>query len=65
LDHRLFWEAMDRFGEEDLRLIEAKLGRRMVTEFGLGLSGLVPDMTNFAMFIGSGNDRALIAQRGN
>jgi transposase len=36
----------------------------MVTEFGLDLSGLVLDMTNFATFIDSGNDRAPIAQRG-
>jgi transposase len=64
LDHRRFWEAMDRLGEDDLRLIEAERGKRMVTEFGLGLSGLVLDMTNFATFIDSGNDRAPIAQRG-
>jgi hypothetical protein len=64
LDHRRFWEAMDRLGEDDLRLIEAEWGKRMVTEFGLGLSGLVLDMTNFATFIDSGNDRAPIAQRG-
>ena len=39
-------------------------GRRMVTEFGLDLSGLVLDMTNFATFIDTGNDQAPIAQRG-
>jgi transposase len=64
LDHRRFWEAMDRLSEDDLRLIEAELGKRMVTEFELGPSGLVLDMTNFATFIDSGNDRAPIAQRG-
>jgi transposase len=64
LDHRRFWEAMDRLDEDDLRRIEAELGRRMVTEFGLDLSGLVLDMTNFATFIDSGNERAPIAQRG-
>ena len=36
----------------------------MVTEFGLDLSGLVLDMTNFATYIDSTNDRAPIAQRG-
>jgi transposase len=64
LDHRRFWDAMDRLGEGDLRRIETALGRRMVGEFGLDLSGLVLDMTNFATFIDSTNDRAPIAQRG-
>jgi transposase len=64
LDHRRFWEAMDRLGEQQLRMVEAELGRRMVVEFGLDLSGLVVDMTNFATFIDSANDRAPIAQRG-
>ena len=64
LDHRRFWEAMDRLGEADLAAIEAELGRRMVAEFNLDLSGLVLDMTNFATFIDSSNDAAPIAQRG-
>jgi len=64
LDHRRFWEAMDRLGEADLVAIEAELGRRMVTEFDLDLSGLVLDMTNFATFIDSANEAAPIAQRG-
>jgi len=64
LDHRRFWEAMDRLSEGDLRVIETELGRRMVSEYGLDLSGLVLDMTNFATFIDTGNDRAPIAQRG-
>ena len=64
LDHRRFWDAMDALSQADLRAIETELGRRMVTEFGLDLSGLVLDMTNFATFIDSGNDRAPIAQRG-
>jgi transposase len=64
LDHRRFWDAMDVLSQADLAAIEAELGRRMVTEFGLDLSGLVLDMTNFATFIDSANDRAPIAQRG-
>jgi transposase len=64
LDHRRFWKAMDRLGEADLRTIETELGRRMVGEFGLDLSGLVLDMTNFATFIDSTNEAAPIAQRG-
>ncbi|MPZ83968.1 MAG: IS1634 family transposase [Actinophytocola sp.] len=64
LDHRRFWDAMDRLGINELQAVEAELGRRMVTEFGLDLSALVLDMTNFATFIDSANDRAPIAQRG-
>jgi transposase len=64
LDHRRFWDAMDVLSQADLAAIETELGRRMVTEFGVDLSGLVLDMTNFATFIDSGNDRAPIAQRG-
>jgi len=64
LDHRRFWDAMDRLGEMQLREIETRLGRAMVTEFGLDLSGLALDMTNFATFIDTGNERAPIAQRG-
>ena len=64
LDHRRFWDAMDRLDEAALRAIETELGRRIVTEFGLDLSGLVLDMTNFATYIDSTNDRAPLAQRG-
>ena len=64
LDHRRFWEAMGRLGEADLHTIETELGRRIVTEYDLDLSGLILDMTNFATYIDSGNAKAPIAQRG-
>jgi len=64
LDHRRFWKAMDRLDEPALRAVESELGRRIVAEFDLDLSGLVLDMTNFATFIDSTNTRAPIAQRG-
>ena len=64
LDHRRFWDAMDTLSAADLRDIERTLGRRMVEVFNLDLSALVLDMTNFATFIDSANDRAPIAQRG-
>ncbi len=64
LDHRRFWDAMDHLSTADLRAIETELGRRMVQRFALDLSGLVLDMTNFATFIDSTNDKAPIAQRG-
>jgi len=64
LDHRRFWDAMDRLDEPALRAIETELGRRIITEFDLDLSGLVLDMTNFATFIDTANPKAPIAQRG-
>lgn len=65
LDHRRFWDAMDALDEAALREIETRLGQRMVTEFGLDLTALALDMTNFATFIDSANDAAPIAQRGH
>lgn len=64
LDHRRFWDAMDRLGHDELDRIETELGRAMVSEFGLDLSGLALDMTNFATYIDSTNEKAPIAQRG-
>jgi len=64
LDHRRFWKAMDRLGEPELRRIEARIGRALVKEFDLDLSALALDMTNFATFIDSGNERAPLDQRG-
>src|SRR5271155_5810673 len=64
-DHRRFWDAMDAISPSQLIEIERRLGAAMVTEFSLDLSGLVLDMTNFATFIDSTNERAPIAQRGH
>jgi transposase len=64
LDHRRFWEAMDRLSPAQLNTIETEIGRRVVERFGVDLCGLVLDMTNFATFIDSTNDKAPIAQRG-
>jgi transposase len=65
LDHRRFWDAMDDIGPEQLIEIERRICTKLVTEFDLDLSGLVLDMTNFATFIDSANERAPIAQRGH
>ena len=65
LDHRRFWEAMDHIAEKDLTEIERRIVTAMVEAFDVDLSGLVLDMTNFATWIDSGNDRAPIAQRGH
>ena len=45
--------------------IERRIVARMVETFGLDCPGLVLDMTNFATYIDSANDRAPIAQRGH
>jgi len=65
LDHRRFWDAMDAISEEQLTQIERRIVTRMATAFDVDLSGLVLDMTNFATYIDSANDRAPIAQRGH
>ena len=62
-DHRRFWDAMDLLDTDKLALIDRTISTAMVTEFGLDLNALALDMTNFAIFINSSNDRVLIAQR--
>jgi len=64
LDHRRFWEAMDALEPEQLAEIERRIGQAVTGRFGLDLSALVCDMTNFATFIDTGNGKAPIAQRG-
>jgi transposase len=56
---------MDAITDENLIDIERRIVGRMVAEFEVDVSGLVLDMTNFATYIDSANDRAPIAQRGN
>jgi len=65
LDHRRFWDAMDALDQAALTQVERRLAAAMASGFGLGLSGMALDMTNFATYIGTGNDRAPIAQRGH
>jgi transposase len=65
MDHRRFWDAMHAIDADALVEIERRLVDKMVTEFGLDLSGMVLDMTNFATYIDSANDRADLAQRGH
>jgi transposase len=64
LDHRRFWDAMDLLTVPQLAEIERRIGQAMAGQFALDLSGLVLDMTNFATFIDSANEKAPIAQRG-
>jgi transposase len=65
LDHRRFWDAMHAVGPAQLAACERRITAQMVEVFGLDLSGLVLDMTNFATFIDSANPRSQLAQRGH
>jgi len=64
-DHRRFWDAMDNLDTAKLAVAEAKIAATMVGQFGLDLSGLALDMTNFATFIDSAGEAAPIAKRGH
>jgi transposase len=65
LDHRRFWDAMDALSATQLIECERRLAAAMVEVFDLDLAGLVLDMTNFATFVDSANERNTIAQRGH
>jgi len=65
LDHRWFWDAMDAVDQAALTSVERWLAAAMAAEFGLGLSSMALDMTNFATYIDSGNEKAPAAQRGH
>ena len=65
LDHRRFWEAMGVCTETQLAECERLIYTRMVATFDVDMSGLALDMTNFATFVDSANDRNTIAQRGH
>ncbi|MCJ7754745.1 MAG: IS1634 family transposase [Thermoanaerobaculales bacterium] len=64
LDHRRFWDAMHAVPLEALPRIEEKLAAEVCARFGLDTGSVALDMTNFATFIDTGNDKAPIAQRG-
>src|SRR5450759_4781580 len=56
LDHRRFWDAMHTITLEQVAQIEHLLA--------LAISALALDMTNFATYIDTSNEKAPIAQRG-
>src|SRR6266511_4504380 len=63
LDHRKFWKAMRAVALQELADVEQALALRMIQTFGLDISALALDMTNFATYIDTSNDKAGIAQR--
>ncbi|HEY2831703.1 MAG TPA: hypothetical protein VGJ14_04710 [Sporichthyaceae bacterium] len=63
-DHRRFWDAMHAVTPAQITAIEHRLALAMIGTFGLDTSALALDMTNFATYIDSANDKAPIAARG-
>ena len=64
LDHRKFWDAMHSVDADALQDISARLAARMIEMFDLDVSSVALDMTNFATYIDTTNNKAPIAQRG-
>ena len=64
LDHRRFWDAMHAVGLEKLEEISRRIAVRIATGQELDISSVALDMTNFAAFIDTGNEKAPAAQRG-
>jgi transposase len=64
LDHRRFWEAMHAVTPGQLEAISRKIAVRIVEASGVDCSSVALDMTNFATFIATANDKAPVAQRG-
>ena len=64
LDHRRFWDATRAVTTAHLAEIERRVVAAMIATFGLDISAVALDMTNFATYIDSGNDKASLAQRG-
>ncbi len=63
-DHRRFWDAMHAVPLEALEEISQAIAVAIVAASGLDCSSVALDMTNFATFIDTGNEKAPIAQRG-
>jgi len=64
LDHRRFWDAMHAVTLEDLEEISRRIALRIAGLSGVDCSSVALDMTNFATFIDTGNEKAPVAQRG-
>src|ERR1019366_4548029 len=64
LDHRRFRDAMHAVTLEQLEEISRRIAVRIVPASGLDCSSVALDMTSFATFTGTGNEKAPVAQRG-
>src|SRR5262249_18951014 len=59
-----FGDATRGIAAAHLAEIERRVVTAMIATFGLDISAVALDMTNFATYIDSGNDKASLAQRG-
>jgi len=64
LDHRRFWDAMHAVSLEHLEQVSHAIALRLVELSGVDTSSVALDMTNFATFIATANEKAPVAQRG-
>jgi transposase len=64
LDHRRFWDAMHAVTPGQLEQASEAIAAEMIRSAGIDVSSVALDMTNFATFIATGNQKAPIAQRG-
>src|ERR1039457_1745666 len=64
LDHRRFWGAMHAVTLEQLKEISRRIALRVVEVSGADCSSVALDMTSFATFTGTGNEKAPIARWG-
>ena len=64
LDGRRFWDAMHAVTLEQLEEVSRQIAVRIVQASGVDCSSVALDMTNFATFIDTGNQKAPVAQRG-
>jgi transposase len=64
LDGRRFWDAMHAASMEQLEQASEQIAARIIEVSGADVSSVALDMTNFASFIATQNQRAPIAQRG-
>jgi transposase len=64
LDHRRFWDAMHAVSLEHLEEISRRIAVAVVATCGVDCSSVALDMTNFATFIATANEKAPLAQRG-
>src|SRR6266540_3563975 len=64
LDHRKFWDAIHAVTPGQLEEVSHRLAVAMAQRYQLDCSSVSLDMTNFATFIDTGNEKAPIAKRG-
>lgn len=55
-----FWEAMDHLDEAKLQAIETEVARAAIDQFGIMVTALVYDGTNFATYLSAANPSELV-----